>query len=288
MDYTLIVIIIIGVALLGLMASQIDITLEPQEINPIPKILIKFRKDSSFFNFIRSTKVVETNGTIDPNEPYINEIMIGEAYINYGDDAATLLHYDLNLKANETLSEYHYYNGDPNARIKRTEGFTEKDRIYKTLKKFDSWNGSIKGGVFSNLYRITLPINKVFTGGKTNLKFNLELFGHYREFTKNVNISYCFFYFRCLNTTNNTILKFVIPKGEKTKISKFELISRINNTELLNYELNSTEGLNELPNNYGLIWIRKSKEHSIVQWEIPKKSPIGTIFELKWYNEVIV
>jgi len=285
MSDLLIVFIVICVLILAFMASQLDIDITPQTGSTLPKIQIKFRKDSSLFSFLRPG-VPTNNEEIIVDEPYINKFIVGEATIVYGDTSASTLNYDIQLKAIEDgMDKYYYFNGDVSTKFKRIEGFTAKDSDFKSLNKFESWDGTIGSGPFFNLHRITLPLKRLSIGKVIKLKYNLEIFPHYRELSPGIDVTYHAIFFRCLNTTENSIFKFNIPNGKESVITRFDLISEFNNRMVLNHELEVREGLFSLPKDFGLVSIIINENFTTIQWSIPRKSLQGTIYKLKWYTE---
>lgn len=285
MDYIVTVIVAIAAVVLALMASQIDIEVEPQNMN-VPKIKINFRKDSSFYGFFKPSKTPDVS-LENEDEPYINTLMVGEAHINYGDDAATLAKCEVTLKAKSPVDEYYYLGADPNTTFKRVDGFIDKDKTFKAIKDYKSWDGTTGSGLFFNLHRITLPIKSLYIGQILKLKYNLQLYIHYREVTKGVPVTYHSYFFRCLNSTDKAVFKYVLPKGKQSRVIRFDIINEFSNKEILNHELEVKEGVYNLPDDYGVVWISITEEFTTLQWSTARKSPRGTLYKLKWYTEAL-
>jgi hypothetical protein len=281
-----IVLILLLIIVLAFMASQLDIDITPQKDSLLPNIKIKFSKDNSLFSFLRSDKEKKVD-TKNSDEPFINKYFHGKAIIQYGDSALTTAQHEITIQAQQDgCDEYFYFNTDSNALIRREFGFTEIDTDSKRIREFETWDATVGTGVFSNLNRVIFAIRKLRIGQELKLRYALEMLIHYKEvLTLNTDITYHHYFFRLLNTTENAVFEFHLPKGIESKCVRCDFIIEYNNNILLNYSCNINEGIFELPRGLGNIWIRIDNEKIYIQWSTNKQIPQGSIYKLRWFTE---
>lgn len=285
-----IIALLILIVLLAFMADTLKVQFSRKEGELIPTINIDFKKDNRFYDFLSNLFSLQRGNTptiINEDLGYITKTLFGEVEVNYGEESKTRMSYEMIISATvDSLDRFYYLNSDSDTEIRRLEGFKEVDTKFKKLREFSSWRVADKQGELSNLHTIILPIQKINKGQELKIRFDLNLFGYYKEIVDGVDLVMHGIFFRFLTKTLNASLRYRIPSGTVSRIARLSIHKQNSNNVIWEKDILILDNqVINLGGNYGVVSVEKNEKDFEVTWTIPTEIQQGTICRLRWYTE---
>jgi hypothetical protein len=288
----LLIAILLLIIILAVFANILNIEISWDEIHKLPKFQLHFEKDNQLLSLLAKFFSKEKEQDSDKSSQQATDdfqvvSMIATATISYGEQAETLSHKTLTLKAlKEGVNQFSYYSFDSGIKIRCVKGFLKNNKNFRVLRKFSTWEGSPGNGALPNLHRASLSIPTMRRGQTNTIETQAKVRCHYLELLPEADTISHYFYYKMDFDTFSADLKYKIPNSQIAGIFKFILSNEKNGQIIFEQEIQANHDYHfNFDEDFGHGSVTVSDDYTTVNWRINRKLYKGNICKLQWYTK---